>query len=144
MFDIVFYKYEGLPNVLNKTLENGLTISCNFNIEYNLVHPKIKLVLDSFDYNYCYIPIVNRYYFVDSVNVNRNNFFEISLDEDILQTYNSFIKTLYGTVTESKDAYYYKGANFPVKEGYKIKKYEFEKTPYNKDGNIILIGVGSV
>lgn len=144
MFNITFYNYSGLPNAINKTLENGTTIACNFNIGYNEIHPKIKIVADNFNYNYCFIESTGKYYFIDSVTITRNQFYELELTEDVLQTYKDYLLTLYGTVIESKTPYYLKGANFPVYSQYNMKKYEFEKTPYNKDGGIILISVGSV
>lgn len=141
MLQLTFYNYKGLKNALMKTLEDGVTIECNFNIDYDTVHPTIKLVLpDKFDYNYCYIPEINKYYFVDAVSIKRNNFYEISLTEDVLQTYSEFIKTLSGTVVQSKTPYYLQSANFPVDSRVQVKQYSFTDK-FNHDGNYIMVGV---
>lgn len=144
MFDVIFYNYTGLPNKLDKELTDGTTFSCNFNIAYNEINPKIKIVLPECNYNYCYISATNKYYFIDNIEIRRNNFFELSLTEDVLMTYKDYIKTLYGTVKQSKTAYYYQGANFPVNSEYKMKSYKFENNPYKTDGNFILIATGAV
>lgn len=142
MFDVIFYKYSGMPNSINKKLDNGFSIQCNFNIEYNLINPTIKIVADSFVYNYVYISSLSRYYFIDNVTIIRNRYFELKLSLDVLQTYKDFILNLYGVVTQSKNAFYLKGVNFPVTEKMKSVVYKFPNNPYNKEGNIILIATG--
>lgn len=142
MFDIIFYKYSGERNRLNKTLDNGTTISCNFNIEYNLINPRIKIVYgDDFDFNYCYIPSLNRYYFVDYKTITRNTFWELHLTIDVLMTYKTEILNLYGTVTQSTKYNYLQGVNIPVTSKTSFKTYEFNDV-FNHDGTYVLITAG--
>lgn len=142
MTDIIFYKYTGENNRLYKNLSDGKTISCNFNLEYDLINPKIRIVTsDTFDYNYCYIPSLKRYYFIDENMIKRNNFYEMQLTLDVLMTYQNEILNLYGTVTQSDKYNYLQGANIPVNSKTNLKKYEFNDV-FNHDGNYVLLTVG--
>lgn len=86
--DIIFYKYSGYTNQLNKTLENGLTITGNFNINFDTRDTIIRIQgYNDFEYNYCYIPSVNRYYFITNIDIRRNTITYLSLHIDVLQTY---------------------------------------------------------
>lgn len=86
--DIIFYKYIGYTNQLNKTLENGLTITGNFNINFDTRNTILRLQgYNTFDYNYCYIPNVNRYFFITNVDIRRNGIVFLTLHIDVIQTY---------------------------------------------------------
>lgn len=86
--DIIFYKYIGYTNQLNKTLENGLTITGNFNINFDTRNTVLRLQgYNRFDYNYCYIPNVNRYFFITNVDIRRNGIVFLTLHIDVIQTY---------------------------------------------------------
>lgn len=86
--DIIFYKYIGYTNQLNKTLENGLTITGNFNINFDTRDTIIRLQgYNDFEYNYCYIPNINKYYFITNTDIRRNGITFLSLHIDVLQTY---------------------------------------------------------
>lgn len=142
MFDIIFYKYSGERNRLKKELPTGTTIPCNFNMEYGLINPIIKLVYGSdFDFNYCYIPNLKRYYFIDSVEIKRNTYWYLKLSLDVLMTYQTEILNLYGTVTSSKKYNYLMGGNIPVSAKTELKTYEF-KDVFDHDGTYVLITAG--
>lgn len=86
--DIIFYKYIGYTNQLNKTLENELTITGNFNINFDTRDTIIRIQgYNDFEYNYCYIPNINRYYFITNTDIRRNSIVFLSLHIDVLQTY---------------------------------------------------------
>lgn len=144
MTTIQFYKYTGERNRMNKTLGDYVTVQSNFNIEYNLINPSIKIAQSEiFDYNYCYIPEIDRYYFIDRVNIRRGGFFELYLTLDVLQTYHDKILALYGTVTQSQNTDYLNGANIPVKSQTQFKKYEFNDV-FNHDGTYVMITSGYI
>lgn len=92
--DIIFYNYNGHPNKLNKILETGVTISGNFNMDYDTSDCLLKITISdtaNFNYNYCYVPSTNRYYFVTIKNINRVGIVYLSLHIDVLQTYRTQI-----------------------------------------------------
>lgn len=87
--DIIFYKYSGYNNQLNKKFgDDTLTVTGDFNIDFNTRDTTIKLQgYSDFDYNYCYIPNVKRYFFITNCNIRRNGIVFMSLHIDVLQTY---------------------------------------------------------
>lgn len=87
--DIIFYKYSGYSNQLNKNFsDDTLTITGDFNIDFNTRDTTVKLQgYNDFDYNYCYIPSIKRYFFITNCNIRRNGIVFITLHVDVLQTY---------------------------------------------------------
>lgn len=57
------------------------------------------------DFNYIYIPNLNRYYFVTEVTIVRTNLYEISLSIDILMSYKDGIKKLKGFIDRNEEFY---------------------------------------
>lgn len=141
--NITLFQYIGERNRMTKTLENGINIVGDFNTEYNLINPTIKLAaFEKLDYNYCYIPDSGRYYFIDRVIERRTGFFECYLTEDVLQTYHDEILTLYGTVTQSQSQNYLL-SNTPEQIAKPtIDKYTFDNSGFNSDGFYILATTG--
>lgn len=86
---ILFTNYSGYANQLNKKISSDtLNIDGNFNIDYNTRDTTIKLQgYNDFNYNYCYIPNLKRYYFVTNNSIRRNNIIFLSLHIDVLETY---------------------------------------------------------
>lgn len=87
--NIIFTNYTGYANQLNKNISSdSIAIDGNFNIDYNTRDTIIKLQgYNVFNYNYCYIPELKRYYFITASNVRRNGLLYLSLHIDVLQTY---------------------------------------------------------
>lgn len=144
IMNIIFYKYNGEFNRLNKTLENGVTISGNFNIDYNKINPTIKLVYENdFDFNYCYIQDFSKYYFIDNTVIRRNGFIVCNLSEDTITTYKDLIIKSTGTVTRSFNGLYLQGANIPTTSKTSIVKYTFNDV-FNHNGVYVIIANGYI
>lgn len=140
--NITFYTITDERNRVNKTLNNPIKYEGIFTLAYNLINPTIKIVTtEEFTSNYCYIAETNRYYFVDRINIHRNDFYEIYLTLDVLMTYKDKILNLYGTVTQSKTGLYLQGTNIAVDARTQIMNYEFEDK-FNHDGEIIMVCSG--
>lgn len=92
---VLFYKYGGLKNKIDKVLSNPLTVE-NVTIKsvYNLTNIELKLVNASLDddYNYCYIQDLNRYYFVERITHSNGGLMLFNLRCDVLTTYATEIK----------------------------------------------------
>lgn len=102
---ITFYSISDSENTLNKALENGLELECILKEYSNVMQLDILLdyQIDNFNYNYCFIEKLNRYYFVNDITINRNSLLNISLKEDVLMTYKEQIKKSYGIIANTKD-----------------------------------------
>lgn len=101
---VLFYKYGGLKNKIDKVLSNPLTVE-NVIIKsvYNLTNIEMKLTNDNLDddYNYCYIQELNRYYFVEKITHNNGGIRVYNLRCDVLTTYATEIKNATAIIRKS-------------------------------------------
>ena len=88
---LTLYKTESAPNVIGKELTDSLSITINLKASTNVIDPEILLsprpAVDYFVYNYAHIDSLNRYYFIDSVEVLNGNITRLVLRCDVLETY---------------------------------------------------------
>ena len=91
--NLTLYRINDDKNVINKTLENGLVIPINLKRDVNILFP--NLVLKTIDgvelrnYNYCFIDVLQRFYFIDSVQSMNNLLWQLNLTCDVIETYKS-------------------------------------------------------
>ena len=88
---LTLYKTESAPNVIGKELTSPLAITINLKASTNVIDPEILLgtrpAVDYFVYNYAHIDSLNRYYFIDNVEVLSGNITRLALRCDVLETY---------------------------------------------------------
>lgn len=103
---VLFYKYGGLKNKIDKVLSNPLTIE-NVTIKkvYNLTNIELKLVNANLDdkHNYCYIQDLDRYYFVEQITHSNGGLMLFSLRCDVLKTYATDIKESTAIIRKSSN-----------------------------------------
>lgn len=105
MVTIDLYNYTGRTYSVNKVLPTATTLSGVLRDKTNVMMPEITLRLSAvFNYNYCYIRDINRYYYVVGVTILDNNTYLVRLSLDVLKTYAADVLTAVGTITESDDA----------------------------------------
>lgn len=142
MVKIDFYNYTGRENAINKTLADPNEMEGLFRGVVNVLQPVITLKhTGGFNYNYCYIRELNRYYFVTGFSVLDNNNVEIRLKLDVLKTYADEILTATGTVFEREDANGFISSRrqiFDVRPNF--EKLEFPETGlFDSEGHIIMV-----
>lgn len=141
--EITLYKYTGEFNRINKTLptSDNLTMDIDFNLDYPILRPKIKIVTDTdlSDYNYCTFNGFN--YFIESKDRQRTGIYYLQLLLDVIFQYKDVILKQHGTVIQSKTSLYLQGVNIPVDGRPQIKTYTFNDV-FNHDGNYVLIANG--
>ncbi len=142
MTTINFYSYNGHPNTVNKQLGEFTAIDGDLRQTFDVLHPTVTLRKQPRPtFNYCYIPDLGRYYFVDRVSFEGNNAYELTLRVDVLKTYESEILAATGRVTESDNPDPYISNRETV---YKCTP-NFEKVPFantgllNETGGIIMV-----
>ena len=100
---IIFYKTLSKPNEINKVLQNSFTITGNFKTDTDIIKPIIKVLnttdFNIFEYNYCYISELKRYYFIEDVTILADKLFFISLSLDVLYTYKNAILSSVGNIS---------------------------------------------
>ncbi len=114
---ITLYKY-GLDNLIcNKKnlLIDELNLECYLKNETNLTTPTITLnyTLDNlFNFNYCYIPKFNRYYFIINFKINSNNTLDLFLKVDVLfSNYDNYKSENFNIVRKNTTNLIYKDNN---------------------------------
>lgn len=88
---LYLYKTNDGDNVINKIKFNTLEIDINLKADTDILNPMIMLttiVGKNFnDYNYAYIPLLNRYYLVSSISNINNRLWRLDLTCDVIETY---------------------------------------------------------
>lgn len=90
-----------------KSLSNGVDLAGNLRDECDIINPVISIVgmKPNDTFNYCYIPEFSRYYFITDKKVITTSVVEISLHEDVLQTWSQYILQQEGVVLRNEFEY---------------------------------------
>ena len=67
----------------------------------DVCEPVVLITTNPKDYNYCYIPVLKRYYFIKSYEVYRNSAFILHLKVDVLMTYQYHVENISGVLKRS-------------------------------------------
>ena len=105
--NVELYKTNSPKNKINKVLNTATIIQAKLLNDVNLQSP-ILLLQDnnnSFltNYNYCYIPYFQRYYFIESMNKNINGLITVKLSVDVLMSFANDIINSYANIVESEN-----------------------------------------
>lgn len=144
MITINFYSYTGHASTVNKVLGNPTQVDGNLRQDFDILHPVITLKQSPLPtFNYCYVSVLGRYYFVDRVEYVGNNTYELSLTVDVLKTYENEILNATATVQESDTPLPYISTR---KNVYDMKPHletvAFPNTGlYNENGSIVMITI---
>ena len=106
--EINVYQLTGEEHLVTKTLKLTLkdTIYGVFRENINVLTPSILIEYDALPtFNYVYIPSLNRYYFVVSINCVRRNVYQIDLKVDVLYTYDVDIRKQNCYVSRNENTY---------------------------------------
>lgn len=144
MTTINLYNYDGHPDTINKTLGDAVALEGDLRKDFDVTAPMVTIRATSRPtYNYCQIPSMGRYYFVDGVSFVGNNSYTMRLRVDVLKTYEGAILEAMGTVSEtdtpnphisSRESVYNRVPNF--------EKVEFpNKGLLNEGGSIIMVTI---
>ena len=103
---VIFYKYNGIKNKINKTLENGLTVNdvvIHNDFDITAFELLIKDTNFNSEYNYCYIQDLGRYYFIESVEKMNGTIYKIRLTVDVLKSFSTQIENINAIITKSEN-----------------------------------------
>ena len=137
---VIFYKYNGIKNKINKTLSTDLTIN-NVIIQNDFDITDFELLIKdtnfNSEYNYCYIQDLGRYYFIESIERMNGTIYKIRLSVDVLKSFSSQIENINAIIVKSENP----NDNFVNCE--KSETFENEvinlTDNFNHSGNLILV-----
>lgn len=138
--NIYFYNTSSESNRLEKVLENETILSGNLKNNFDLINPVTQVTANILNFNYCYIPFLKRYYFIDKVEIARTNLYTIYLKLDVLQTYKEQIKELKVVLSGSSSNPYYKNYIDGVDVRTDYETHMFENN-FDENGEIILVAL---
>ena len=137
---VIFYKYNGIKNKINKTLENGLTVNdVVIQNDFDITNFELLIKDTNFnsEYNYCFIQDLERYYFIESVEKMNGTIYKIRLTVDVLKSFSTQIENIQAVITKSENP----DNNFVDCE--KSENYTSEvinlTDNFNHSGNLILV-----
>jgi hypothetical protein len=142
MININFYNYTGAKNVLNKSLNNPTIKTGLLYDKTDILHPvvTIRTFTTLNNLNYCFIPELNRYYFINNFEINGTKT-TLYLSVDVLMSYKTDILNSFGTIVSRENANKYIVSRENI---YDIRP-QFQKidfsvnSPFNSEGQIIMI-----
>lgn len=103
-FEVVLYQTDSDPRTIGKYKATSRTYTGSLRKGASLVNPIITIEMPQvFVWNYVWIPIFQRYYFVVDVISLQKNLYEIHLKCDVLETYKEGILSLTTRVLRSED-----------------------------------------
>lgn len=80
---------------LRKTLQNQLSLTGSLRGESSVIRPSFLIeTANPSNYNYCFIPDFNRYYFITDITSVRTNIWRIDCSIDVLMSYQAEILNL--------------------------------------------------
>lgn len=83
---VKIYNNKSNKNIVNKKIEEVQEISFDFKDDSDITNP--ILILQSYKSgNYCYIPDLNRYYYIDKIELMNGGYYKLYLEIDVLMSY---------------------------------------------------------
>lgn len=146
MFNIVLYKNSAENNRVDKTdymIEVG-NASGNLREESSIVDLNIDFEYDGIpNFNYVYIPILKRYYYVNDLRSVANRLWSISLSVDVLMSYKDAIYECQAFINRNE---YKENPNIidgkrVIEQGFDVETVEIESTMFNGAGSFVLSGL---
>ena len=139
MVTLELYKVTNQPNELTKTLNNAVIVNGSFRSEIDSMDVIVEIESNTYDFNYVYIPSLNKYYFLQNlVHVNAK-IIRMQLHCDVLMTYKDDILASYGLVIQGGtiNPYY---SSIESESRQTIRRFAF---PYkfNNNGNYVLVTI---
>jgi hypothetical protein len=144
--DIKLYYNTSDNRCIKKILTDEFTITGTLRESTSIINPEIAVTsADPLRYNYCYIPSLKRYYYVNNITSVRNNVWKLVMEVDPLMSFKNDILAL--KVVVSKQSSIEHGDEY-IDDGSLVTDNIMFKTIYNfpagfnNDSEYILITAG--
>lgn len=99
---ITLYQNQSEYNKIGKTLNPVETLTGNMRNETSVISPEILINrISPTGFNYAYVPELNRYYFVDDVDVLRTGVIVLKLRVDVLESFKTVILAQHAIVSKT-------------------------------------------
>ena len=114
--DISLYYNASENNKIGKDLKDEQTLEGTLRDATNIINPEIMVKAEGINgFNYAYIPLFNRYYFIEEVTSYRTNLWILKLNVDVLESFKTEIKNLKAIIDSTEQ---YMGDNYLPSESW--------------------------
>lgn len=144
--NITLYVQTKDRDIIEKNLTSAQSYVGQARGEISIENPVITIIssVSLINFNYCFIEEFNRYYFIDSKKLVRNNVWEFTLSEDYLYSWRNMIYTW--TVELERAQYdwnlYFKDGEMMCIEGHNLNVLEFPNSLPTTKHNILIVNGG--
>ena len=125
-YTLKLFKNSSENNDVSKTLTDEHKVTGYSRVVVDMLNPVIELAgIEVNSYNYCYVQELNRYYYIENINISPNGVYRLSMRIDVLMTYRDDIMASHGLITKNREYNPYTG-DVDVESRYTLEKHEFE------------------
>lgn len=142
---LILYKTTDPRNKLNKTLTAGKEILINLKRDEPKENPRIKISNTNLtdDYNYAYIEVFDRYYFINSNTKLNFSLSELEFETDLLTTYKDVVLASKGLVSHAIQEGDYRLTNPKTSDNYEMELFNSDVELTN-DNTILLTTISGL
>lgn len=142
--EIILYNNTSENNKVGKILTNETIINGTLRETTDVINPTLLLEYDARNYNYIYIPLFSRYYFITKVESVRTGLWRIYCNIDVLESFKTEIKNLTAIIDKQKIVgNQYKDDGTIVMENRLFNTVYNFSNGFNDSGELILITAGA-
>ena len=142
---LILYKTTDPRNKLNKTLTAGKEIGINLKNDEPKENPRIKLSNSNLtdDYNYAYIEVFDRYYFINSITKLNFSLSELEFETDLLSTYKDIVLASTGLISHAIQEGDYRLTNPKTSDNYEMELFNSD-VELTTDNTILLTTISGL
>ena len=142
---LILYKTTDPRNKLNKTLTAGKEILINLKRDDSKENPRIKISNTNLtdNYNYAYIDVFDRYYFINSITQLNYSLSELEFETDLLSTYKDIVLASAGLVSHAIQEGDYRLTNPKTTDNYEMELFNSD-VELSNDNTILLTTISGL
>lgn len=142
---LILYKTTDPRNKLNKTLTAGKEIFINLKRDDSKENPRIKISNTNLtdNYNYAYIEVFDRYYFINSITKLNFSLSELEFETDLLSTYKGIVLASSGLISHAIQEGDYRLTNPKTGDNYEMELFE-SNVELTSDNTILLTTISGL
>lgn len=138
-YTLKLYKNSSENNDVSKTLTDEHKVTGYSRVIVDMLNPVIELAgIEVNRYNYCYVQELNRYYYIENINISPNGVYRLSMRIDVLMAYRDDIMASHGLITKNREYNPYTG-DVDVESRYTLEKHEFENGFDFTNGDFVFV-----
>ena len=139
MATLELYKVLNQTNELNKTLNNAVVVNGSFRSEIDAIDVIVEIETNTYDFNYIYIPSLNKYYFLQNIVHVNAKIIRMQLHCDVLMTHKADILASYGLLTQGGNINpYYSSIESDSRQTIRRVTFPYK---FNNTGNYVLVTI---